>query len=73
VTPQLPATLSVEQPLGESAWTMGNAVMFFFSVVPQTTRATNAAEATSMAMIRFMSDLLVIVTSVRAGLLSSVA
>src|SRR5215469_4579772 len=65
VNPQLPAAVSVEQPFGASAWTMGNAVMFFFSLVPQTTRPTNAAEATSMVMIRFMSDLLLFVTKAR--------
>jgi hypothetical protein len=65
-TVQLPATVSKEQPLGASAWTTGNEGRFFFAVVPYTTNPANATEAISMAMIRFMSDLLVILTKARA-------
>jgi hypothetical protein len=42
--------------------------MFFFVVPLHATKPTNAAKATTMATIRFMSDLLVIHTEARADL-----
>src|SRR6516164_761419 len=54
VTPQLPATLSVEQPLGESAWTTGNKGVLLCTVVLHTTRLTHATEAANTARFLFI-------------------